>query len=188
MKNGSPNPFANCESLGNLLIIQRMTNKKAKNNQKKPNLLEQPNDSGLGGCMKFVFKVSPMNIFEVGLLDPQQRKGKKASITVSPPWNQARVDRCESRLLAAHFLIMLICLLFLPRLVCNKVDKHSRPTDYYLQSEWHQGQWSLDHAFSRRSRFHWNQSNGYLSPRRGGCFLCQNVQVQELHGWSRANP
>jgi hypothetical protein len=75
-RNGTANPFANCEPLGNLLIIQGITNKKAK--------VVQPNDSGFGGCMKFVFDYF-VDIFEVGLLDAKKRKGTVAKIMVSQP-------------------------------------------------------------------------------------------------------
>jgi hypothetical protein len=117
-RNGTANPFANCEPLGNLLIVQRMTNKKAKNDQNPP-LFDRPNDIGRGGCMKFVFDY-PMDIFEVGLLDAKKRKGTKASIMVSQPRrNHTKVEL--SLILIVSFLTMVQTnCMFLPRFVYKK--------------------------------------------------------------------
>jgi hypothetical protein len=65
------NPFANCEPLGNVLIIQK---------DGSPATI--PNDSAYGGCMSFVFD-APVHVHDVGLLDIDEHKGNKANITVS---------------------------------------------------------------------------------------------------------
>jgi hypothetical protein len=69
----TPNPFANCNPLGNVLIIQK---------DGPPATI--PNDSAYGGCVSFVFDV-PVQVHDVGLLAAIEHKGKKANITVRFP-------------------------------------------------------------------------------------------------------
>ena len=73
------NPFANCDPLGNLLIIQKLS-KNAYENENK--IFSHANDGGHGGCMDFRF-YDPLDVHEVGLLDARKVKQTRASITVS---------------------------------------------------------------------------------------------------------
>jgi hypothetical protein len=52
--------IANCEPLGNLLIIQ---------NENKT--VDNPNDSAFGGCLVFTF-IDPVDLINIGLLDVEE--------------------------------------------------------------------------------------------------------------------
>jgi hypothetical protein len=87
LENGvTPNPFANCQPLRNLLIFQKLKNGKP---------ATQPNDSKFGGCMKFIFD-TPVHVLDVGLLAAIAHKGKKANITVSLPASKVQPYFFES--------------------------------------------------------------------------------------------
>jgi hypothetical protein len=79
----TPNPFANCKPLGNVLIIQKKDKPLASNDKNEPRApLRAAGNGDFGNaCVEFIFDY-PMDVLDVGLLDAVARKGKKATITV----------------------------------------------------------------------------------------------------------